>query len=249
MNGVVAAVGPSFVSAIDADAIDRLKSDLQARGDREISIGCTLRHAKAPQRRAHRLKLVRGVPTIDMPKRTWVAAGRPIREADYAKLLAAVPGIDGERSAASWDRLLRGLWTSGLRIGAAAYLSWDDVTASRIATDGERPKLLVPGDRQKAGHATIIPIGPEFQKLLCETSEAGRRGFVFDSQPSRPEGPRSLLDSIRRTAGAIGKAWASGSGPTERATSARTTCGGASATTGHGGFCRRPSRFMPGIGT
>ncbi|HEX6987661.1 MAG TPA: tyrosine-type recombinase/integrase, partial [Planctomycetaceae bacterium] len=210
MNAVEELLAPKLVSAIDGEAIDTLKAKLREKGlkgkpIRETTIASYLRHIKALLRWGHRRKLIRAVPAIDMPRHTKVAGGRPITEAEFEKVLAAAPGVVGDERAASWQHLLRGLWTSGLRIGEAARLTWDDPALPRVDIDRPRPMLLIPAAHQKAGRDTITPIVPEFLALLRETPPEARTGFVFNPRAARVVGPRLTQDAMQHVIADIGR--------------------------------------------
>lgn len=74
-------LNPLLVSAIDAEAIDKLKSQLRTKGAkgkplRDTTIASYLRALKAVLRWGHSRKLIATVPRIEMPKDTKVAGGR-----------------------------------------------------------------------------------------------------------------------------------------------------------------------------
>ncbi len=109
--------------------------------------------------------------------------------------------------ATSWDRLLRGLWLSGLRLGEALELWWDE-RPDKISVDldgGRRPMLRIRAELEKGGQDRILPITPDFAEFLQETPEALRRGPVF-----RPLGMRGdecrLVDYVGTQIANIGEA-------------------------------------------
>lgn len=185
-----------LVSGVDAEAIDRFKAklrekDLKGKPVREATVGSYLRSIRAVLRWGHRRGFVRAVPTIEMPRDTRVAGRRPITPDEFAKVLAAVPSVVGDERAPSWVYLLRGLWASGLRIGEAASLTWDDPALPRVDIDRARPMLIIPAAHQKGARDTITPIVPELLAVLRETPAEARTGFVFNprqaKRKSRPQ--------------------------------------------------------------
>jgi len=105
-------------------------------------------------------------------KRAW-------GEQSKAKMLDARK----QRAAAvaeSWRHLLRGLYLSGLRLGEALNLWWDD-RPDRIAVDlsGRRPMFRIRAELEKGGQDRLLPMTPDFAAFLAETPEAERRGPVF----------------------------------------------------------------------
>lgn len=51
--------------------------------------------------------------------------GRAITAEEFERMVAAVPGVVGEKDAPHWRHYLRGLWASGLRLGESLDLWWD----------------------------------------------------------------------------------------------------------------------------
>ena len=106
--------------------------------------------------------------------------GRPITAEEFERMLNAVPGEVGEAAAAQWQHYLRGLWTSGLRLGESLDLWWDrEDRLFPVFPRSGRPMLRVPGELEK-GHADrLLPIAPEFAMMLAEVPEVERVGPVF----------------------------------------------------------------------
>lgn len=206
MNAVEEHLSPLLVSGINAEAIDNFKSAMREKGSRETTIAQKLRTLKAILRWGHRRKLIRSLPPIEMPRYTKVAAGRPISDAEFLKVIKAVNSVVGDERAASWIHFIQGLWTSGLRIGEAARLTWDNPSLPRVDIERARPMLIISGQHQKSGRDTITPVVPEFLELLRKTPESDRTGFVFNPLPMRVKGPRLTLDAMKHTVASIGKA-------------------------------------------
>lgn len=161
----------------------------------------------------HRHGLLKRIPHIEIPTPDTPARGRPITDAEFAKMVEAVPAVVGEDRAAPWCYLLRGLFLGGLRIGEAVKLSWDDPEGVRVDLEREYPLMCIPARFQKGKRETITPITPDFVELLKETPEAERRGLVFklDRVPKKqPEGkpdvPSQLSQQqVEKMVRAIGK--------------------------------------------
>ena len=68
-----------------------------------------------------------------MPKRAKgakLAKARPVTAEEFERMLLKVPAVVGDEAAESWHRFLTGLWLSGLRLGEAMTLSWDETPPS-----------------------------------------------------------------------------------------------------------------------
>ncbi len=106
--------------------------------------------------------------------------GRPITGEEFERMLANVTPVVGPDAAESWERLLRGLWLSGLRLSEALALRWDDATGAIVVDmSGRRVTLRIPAAAEKGNRDRVLPVSPEFAEFLEATPEADRQGPVF----------------------------------------------------------------------
>ncbi|QDU27765.1 Tyrosine recombinase XerC [Anatilimnocola aggregata] len=82
-------------------------------------------------------------------------------------------------TAPAWRRLLVGLRLSGLRLGEALNLSWDDESGILVDLSGKRPMLRIFADQEKGGQDRMHPVTPDFAEFLWATTPAERTGPVF----------------------------------------------------------------------
>jgi len=165
---------PDRLCKMTAQAVGTLTGKLRNEGMKESTIARHLRHIKAALRWAARQGYLAKMPNIDMPKGTNKMKGRPLATEEYERMLAAVPKVR-ENDPEPWDRLIRGLWLSGLRIGEAVALSWTD-GPFQVDTTGKHPRFRIQGDGQKSGRAELAPMAPDFGEWILATPEAERRG-------------------------------------------------------------------------
>jgi integrase len=112
-----------------------------------------------------------------------VMKGRPITENEFKAMLEATTTVVGEAAAVSWKHVLRGLWTSALRLDELMHVSWDKRGAIRpVWKDGQRPVLEIPAAMQKNDTEENIPLLPWFEAVLFETPAEQRHGWVFNPQ-------------------------------------------------------------------
>ncbi len=130
---------------------------------------------------------------------------RPIGMKAKEKLLA-MRQQQAAAVAASWKHLLRGLWLSGLRLGEALELWWDE-RPDKISVDLEsrRPMLRIRAELEKGGQDRILPMTPDFASFLLETPEGERHGPVFRPLGLRGQQCRGVDYASRRIC-AIGEA-------------------------------------------
>ncbi len=106
--------------------------------------------------------------------------GRAITAEKLERMVAAVPGVVGEKDAPHWRHDLRGLWASGLRLGESLDLWWErPVKIFPVFPRDGRPMLKVPGELEKGNADRLLLIAPEFALLLPETPAEARTGTVF----------------------------------------------------------------------
>lgn len=112
-----------------------------------------------------------------------VMKGRPITETEFNLMLGATAKVVGDEAAESWKHVLRGLWTSALRLDELMHVSWDKPGTIRpVWRNGQLPVLEIPAAMQKNDTEENIPLLPWFESLLLETPPENRRGWAFDPQ-------------------------------------------------------------------
>jgi integrase len=112
-------VNPDRLCKLTATVLSKFQSKLWENSMKETTIARHLRPIKAALRWGERQGLLAKAPLIEMPKRQKggkMMKGRPITAEEFDRLIAAVPKVR-PHDAAQWERLLRGLWLSGLRLG------------------------------------------------------------------------------------------------------------------------------------
>jgi integrase len=146
-------------------------------------------------------KYIKEVPTF--PKearqnrrtRTRLMKGRPLTGEEFDRLLVNVQKTflkprkpTPEKTAAirrgvdSLKYLLDGLWLSGLRIGEAIKLTWDQWgDGIRVNVDGDGDVwLMIDSEDQKNRQSMVYPVVDDFAEFLLQTPPEDRHGFVFN---------------------------------------------------------------------
>ncbi len=80
---------------------------------------------------------------------------------------------------ASWQRLLHGLWLSGLRLGESLNIWWDDDTKLCVDLTGRRPMFRIRAELEKGNQDRLLPMTPDFAEFLQATPETDRTEPVF----------------------------------------------------------------------
>jgi integrase len=92
----------------------------------------------------------------------------------------------------AWERLIVGLWLSGLRLGEAIALSWDDDAPLAVDLSGKYPALQIARRAQKSRKAERWPLPPDFAEWLLQTPQDDRHGRVFKLFSLRDHQPLAL---------------------------------------------------------
>ncbi|MCX7424464.1 MAG: site-specific integrase [Planctomycetia bacterium] len=173
--------GPDRLVKVTATLLTRFSTKARAEGVRETTLHKHLRHLKAVFRWAERQGLLAKCPTFEMPKLPKGQSKgkhRAVTLEEVEKMILAVPKVR-PRDAAQWERILWGLWYSGLRLSEAVALTWDDGPFV-LDTTGQDPAFYIDSTAQKSRRTEAVPVAPDFVDwILAETPEAERRGRVF----------------------------------------------------------------------
>ncbi len=154
---------------------------MRASGMRDTTIATHLRHIRAALSWGHELGLVVKMPKVQMPKRARRSRqmkGRPITTEEYERMLEACDKVK-ESDSSAWRELLQGLWLSGLGLGEALELSWEESAPLSVDFSGEFVVLRIAAEAEKGFQDRVLPAAPEFATWLRAVSERNRRGKVF----------------------------------------------------------------------
>ncbi|MCY2962670.1 MAG: site-specific integrase, partial [Planctomycetota bacterium] len=131
--------------------------------------------------------------------------GRPITTEEYERMLTAVPSVVGTDHAEAWQHLLQGLWVTGLRLGEALNLDWQNDSRLAVELNGEFPYFRIQARAEKGRRFRLLPMVPEAGAFFHTTPVAERRGPVF--QPINPkDGGRPSLNWASKIITRIGAA-------------------------------------------
>jgi integrase len=157
-------------------------SKLRAEGKSERTIESYLKQIRAALGWARDVGMIEAVPKVKMPGRakgSKVMKGRPVTTEEFERMLSRAGDVVGEPSAASWKRLLTGLWWSGLRLSEALNLYWDRRDRLFVDLAHKRPLLRIPAELEKGNQDRLLPVAPEFAAFLLATTDQERTGKVF----------------------------------------------------------------------
>lgn len=173
----------------------------------KYTIAKHLRHLKAALRWAVGRKLLVECPVFRMPRGTSFgqSKGRAVTGEEFERMLAAVPKVVPKAQVEAYRFLLKGLWWSGLRLGEALKLSWDDPKDLMVDISGKRPLLRIQAAAEKGKKDRVLPLAPEAAELLESVPTEERSGLVFKLR-SRVDLDRPLrVDNVSPLVVEIGK--------------------------------------------
>ncbi|PQO44218.1 tyrosine-type recombinase/integrase [Blastopirellula marina] len=226
-------IGPNMLRDVTAETLAKFQTKMREEGLAEASIACHLRHIKSALRWAADMELIPEPPKIKMPKRVKgasIAKGRAVTGEEFDRMIAKIPDVmfpkpkqeDGAEEPSespltpeqaetrnqvvgSWERFLRGLWLSGLRLNEAIDLNWGGGKGIVVLLDLPKPMLMIPAEAEKGNRDRLLPITPDFAEFLRAIPENQRRGKVF--KLLRRDGHRLICRlTIGNRVAAIGKA-------------------------------------------
>mgnify|MGYP000901427501 CR=1 FL=1 len=205
-------VNPDRVAKLTPQVMSQFQAKARKQGMKPTTLARHLRIIKACLRWGERQGLIAKAPAIEMPKLPKgqsMAKHRPPTAEEFDRMIAAIPKVRPNDSPA-WERLLRGLWLSGLRLGEALALDWNDGPFVLDAT-GNYPAFRIEAEGQKSRRHEITPLTPDFAEwILAETPQAERTGRVFplvdrktgrQMQARHTVGP--VVSAIGRKAGVV----------------------------------------------
>lgn len=206
-NVVSDVMKPDNVRRITPQWISRFQNRLLEAPRSPATVESHCRHLKAALNWAKEQGLISTVPKFAKLKRARSAKamkGRPVTGEEFDRLLLAVESLP-EQQHESLKFLLRGLWLSGLRLGEALSLTWDEWDDGiRVDLEGDYVVLLIPAEAEKGGQDRTYAITPDFEDLLLSVPFIDRVGRVFNPVLSR--GVCHRVDTVSRAICNLGKA-------------------------------------------
>jgi integrase len=192
---------------VTEEKLNRFTTLCLEEGLSKHTIAKHLRHLKAALRWAVAHKLLLECPVFRLPKGTsgGKAKGRAVTGEEFDRILAAVPKVVESTAVEDWVFLLKGLWWSGLRLGEALKLSWDNPKDLMVDFSGKRPFLRIQAGAEKGKKDRTLPLAPEAAELLQTVPEDERSGLVFKVRSRTDRNRPSRVDNVSPIIAAIGK--------------------------------------------
>ena len=201
-DSIEAVLAPERVRDVTSDRLIFYVTKRRKAGIAESTIASSIGHLRAALGYAVEWGYLAKLPELPRQQRAKASKmmkGRPITLEEFERMLAATTPVVGPDAAPSWERMLRGLWLSGLRLSESLSMSWDDVPGVIVVDYSDRrPMFRIPAKAEKGNRDRLLPMAPEFAEFLDAIPADQRTGRVFK------------LDYRRKGRGnAIGMEWVS----------------------------------------
>lgn len=230
LNVVEELMSPDTLSRINEKWLSRFHLLAKKRGVSPYTIKKYFQHLQTALNWAKEQGVIKAVPAFPKQARQTSRGakhmkGRPVTGEEFERMLAAVertliPGagkpnvlptdsqmVKFKPAADSLRHLMWGLWHSGLRIGEALSLTWDQwADGIRVRVDDENDvSLLIDSEDQKNRQTQAYSVVDEFGEFLLQTPPEQRVGCVFNPYRSRGKVSRRM-DTVSSWIVDIGKA-------------------------------------------
>lgn len=183
LDSVEEIINPERVRDLTSERLSAYVAKQRKAGLAESTIANYVAHLRAALAYAVEWGYLTKLP--DLPRQHRAKAskmmkGRPITGEEFDRLIANTAAVVDADAAPSWERLLRGLWLSGLRLSEALVLRWDDGPGAIVVDlSGRRAMFRIPAAAEKGRQDRLLPVAPEFAEFLLATPQADRQGLVF----------------------------------------------------------------------
>ncbi|MDA7937680.1 tyrosine-type recombinase/integrase [Pirellulales bacterium] len=165
--------------------VKNLRSGKHSKRLEESTIKSHLTHLKAVLNWAKDQRMISVLPVFPKIKRSRtsrgqkVMRGRPITLEEFERMLEVIPEVVGNSNAKQWHFYLRGLWYSGLRLSESREVYWDRQDKIHLIKSGPYTVMKIPGELEKGHKDRMLPLAPEFVRLLKSIPKANQTGRVF----------------------------------------------------------------------
>lgn len=199
---------PDNIRRVTPEWITTFQKRLLESGREPATVASHCRHLKAATTWALEHKIITVVPRfpkLNKVRSAKVMKGRAVTGEEFERMLQAVQTELRPRQWLSIRVMLQGLWLSGLRLGEALELTWDQwADGIRVDMSGPHVFLLIPAESEKGGRDRVYPVTPDFAEFLRSVPEDQRAGFVFN--PILHRGVCRRTDTVSKAVSGIGKA-------------------------------------------
>jgi integrase len=195
-----------LLTDVSAEMLSRFAAELRKEDKSPETVRCYLAHIRPALNWAVDMDLLKALPKFPRSRRKGgdKAKGRALTLEEFERMLVAVPKVRPSDPIV-WQRYLKGLWLSGLRLEESLAFSWEPNADISARLDGELSMIQIKGRAQKSGRDQLCPMPPDLVEFLENIPEADRRGRVFKLDGLLTREP-IVSKSVSRIVSDIGKA-------------------------------------------
>lgn len=173
---------PKHLGDFDEHSVSELTQWFTASGVSSSTIASYLKRVRAFLNWCATQRMIARAPHVPINDQSSMR-GRPLIGEEIERLLASIESVVGQKHAAGWRRLVRGLLLTSLRLNEGLILSWDNPrTMHIVGLERSTPVIRIPHDTDKGGRAFDLPLSPKAIKFLRRCPIERRQGRVFPVQ-------------------------------------------------------------------
>jgi integrase len=204
-NHVNALLGWRWLDEANHEALSVFVGMLRKSKISESSIATHVRSLRSALNWAADMRLLPLRISFKPPKRgrkDTQMRSRPISPVEFVTMCCMIPSVRPD-DAPEWERLLMGIWLSGLRLGEVPLLSWEGGTPIAVDLSGRHPRFRIWAEGEKGRKNRYLPMTPDFAYWLLQTPESHRHGLVFKLPMRTPGNIGKVVSAIGRAAGVV----------------------------------------------
>lgn len=192
---------PVSMNLVDAGLLSKFKAKLIGSSIVTTTVRSYLNFVICALSWAKSVNIIQVAPKIKLPKLQRDEKsmnGRPITDEEFESFVAAAKLVRPDDHVA-YERFIRGLRLSGLRIDEAEKLDWDRGPVRLDLDGGRHPRILLGVEGHKGRRNEILPVTPDFAAFIATTPLEHRRGRVFKVGTKA----RRIVADIGRASGVV----------------------------------------------
>lgn len=167
-------VDPLMLDEITTAAVDDIVVKLRATGQSPATTASHLRYLRAFCRWCKKRKYLVELPEFELPEGANEKRSRDITLEEFERILDAIPKVL-PTDAPAWERLVWGLWESGLRLGELLALQWESGAVTVEKNGGFWGFRF---HKQKNKKDQWIPMTRTFHDRFVAPAKGGK-GYLF----------------------------------------------------------------------
>lgn len=204
-NHVNALLGWLWLDEANAQSLSSFVGLLRTSGIAESSITTHIRSIRSALNWAAEVHLLPMRIAFSPPKRgrkDTQMRSRPLSPVEFLTLCCMIPSVRPD-DAPDWERMLMGVWLSGLRLSEVSLFSWGESTPIAVDLSGRHPRFRIWAEGEKGRKNRYLPMTPDFAAWLLQTPQELRYGRVFKMACTESGNIGKVVGRIGKAAGIV----------------------------------------------